>query len=93
MKLEQKYITELLSKIQLKTVDKNQNVDCCYLLLLKCCRNVKMVFFFKFNNLPSNDNSPQAIQMTRLTPTEPVLMSKPLGETNIPDPASFPIAF
>lgn len=29
--------------------------------------------------------------MTRLTPTEPVLMSKPLGETNIPDPASFSI--
>jgi hypothetical protein len=37
-------------------------------------------------NLPNNERTPQDIQIIKLTPTEPVLTSKPDGDTNIPDP-------
>lgn len=37
-------------------------------------------------NLPNKERIPHAIQMMKLIPTEPVLTSKPLGETNIPEP-------
>lgn len=36
--------------------------------------------------LPSNDNRPQAIHITKLIPIDPVLSNKPDGETKIPDP-------
>ena len=37
-------------------------------------------------NLPNKESRPQAIQIKKLTPTEPVLTSNPDGDTNIPDP-------
>lgn len=40
-------------------------------------------------NSPSNERRPQAIQMMKLMPTEPVLTSNPLGDTKIPDPNFF----
>jgi hypothetical protein len=39
-----------------------------------------------FVNSPSNERRPQAIQMMKLMPTDPVLTSNPLGDTKIPDP-------
>jgi hypothetical protein len=39
--------------------------------------------------LPSNERSPHAIQITKLMPTEPVLTSKPLGDTKIPEPKAW----
>lgn len=39
------------------------------------------------DNLPSSESKPQASHMIKLTPTEPVLTSRPEGDTNIPDPA------
>lgn len=40
------------------------------------------------SNLPSNDSRPQASHIQKLIPTEPVLTSKPDGDTNIPDPVN-----
>lgn len=37
-------------------------------------------------NSPSNDNTPQAIQTTKLIAIEPVLARSPAGDTKIPDP-------
>ena len=47
----------------------------------------KLLFIIVDNrNLPNKERIPHAIQMMKLIPTEPVLTSKPLGETNIPEP-------
>ena len=37
-------------------------------------------------NLPNMDKTPQAVQIIRLRPTEPVSSSTPFGDTNIPEP-------
>lgn len=38
------------------------------------------------NLLPRVERSPQAAQMTRLNPTDPVPSNTPLGEMNTPEP-------
>lgn len=48
-------------------------------------------FAFKLNpffaqHLPNKESNPQASHIQKLIPTEPVLTSKPDGDTNIPDP-------
>lgn len=37
-------------------------------------------------DLPNSDKNPQASHTQKLIPTEPVLISNPDGDTNIPDP-------
>lgn len=37
---------------------------------------------------PNSESKPQASQIMKLTPTEPVRTSKPEGDTNIPDPVN-----
>lgn len=37
-------------------------------------------------DLPISESTPQASHIIKLTPTEPVLASRPEGDTNIPDP-------
>lgn len=37
---------------------------------------------------PRSDKMPQAIQMTKLIPTDPVRINKPDGDTKIPDPVT-----
>lgn len=39
-------------------------------------------------HLPNNERNPQACHIRKLIPTEPVLTSKPDGDTKIPDPAT-----
>lgn len=39
-------------------------------------------------SLPKSDRSPQASQIQKLIPTDPVLISNPDGDTNIPEPLS-----
>lgn len=38
--------------------------------------------------IPISDNRPQAIQMTRHMPTDPVFFNALAGDTNIPDPTN-----
>lgn len=45
-----------------------------------------LVIVISSNYIPSRDNNPHAIHNTKLIPIEPVLTSKPDGETNIPEP-------
>lgn len=43
-------------------------------------------FYGSGDYLPSRESTPQASQIIKLTPTEPVRTSKPEGDTKIPDP-------
>lgn len=37
-------------------------------------------------NVPNSDMAPHAAHITKLRPIDPVLISSPVGETNIPEP-------
>lgn len=37
-------------------------------------------------NVPNSDMTPHAAHITKLRPIDPVLISSPVGETNIPEP-------
>lgn len=50
-------------------------------------QNEKMKKKRKCFHLPNNERTPQACHIRKLIPTEPVLTSKPDGDTKIPDPA------
>ena len=39
--------------------------------------------------LPNKESNPQASHIQKLIPTDPVLTSKPDGDTNIPDPKMY----
>jgi len=39
-------------------------------------------------NVPNSDMAPHAAHMIKLRPIDPVLISNPVGETNIPEPVS-----
>lgn len=44
------------------------------------------IWYENIFNLPNNESNPHASHIPKLIPTEPVLTSKPDGDTNIPDP-------
>lgn len=44
-----------------------------------------------YSNLPNKESNPQASHIQKLIPTDPVLTSKPDGDTNIPDPENVSI--
>lgn len=41
--------------------------------------------------VPSSDMAPQTVHMKKLSPIDPVLISSPVGETNIPEPKQYSI--
>ena len=76
--------------------------DCIYVYMVQvhCIIHVHCVFwfvlllwvvsflhdFYMCNVLPSVDKIPQAAQMTKLNPTDPVPSRTPFGEINTPEP-------